>query len=204
LFNLFLEANQIVVVEKLHALAFTDIATSQEILKRQIQLITSSQSSFFSSGSELNNLPFESADPAGARRVSPLKVIHYQTSVRKQERRRAYCRNRSARIKSSPFKCGPLAIEPQSFNSPSSVFTDGTFASSVSENPFLLLDFPDSNTENDADSDIDSVSTPEKVILGTFHSQASKCFPQQTSQIVINDISIPAWPTHYSKVYNLF
>jgi len=32
LFNLFLEANQIVIAEKLHALTFSDIATSRDLL----------------------------------------------------------------------------------------------------------------------------------------------------------------------------
>jgi len=34
LFTLFLEANQIVIAENLHASAFSDIATSRELLKR--------------------------------------------------------------------------------------------------------------------------------------------------------------------------
>jgi len=34
LFNLFLEANQIVIAENLHALFFSDIATSRDLLKR--------------------------------------------------------------------------------------------------------------------------------------------------------------------------
>ena len=36
LFNLILEANQIVVAENLHALAFSDISTSREFLARQL------------------------------------------------------------------------------------------------------------------------------------------------------------------------
>jgi len=83
------------------------------------------------------------ADLAGARRVEPLQVIPSQTSVTKQERRRAYRRNRSPRLKSPLFKCGPPAVEPQSITSPSSAFTDGKSASSDSENPFLLLELPD-------------------------------------------------------------
>ena len=35
-FNLFLKANQIVIAENLHASAFSDIATSQELLRRQL------------------------------------------------------------------------------------------------------------------------------------------------------------------------
>jgi hypothetical protein len=62
-FNLLLEANQIVLTENLHASAFSDIASSRELLRRQLQLITSSQSSILSSGRELNTLPFESAGP---------------------------------------------------------------------------------------------------------------------------------------------
>ena len=34
LFNLFLEANQIVIAEILHALTFSDIATSRDLLQR--------------------------------------------------------------------------------------------------------------------------------------------------------------------------
>ena len=67
LFDLFLEANQIVIVGNLHASAFSGIATSQELLKRQLQLITSSCSSILSPNKELNNLPLESAGFAGAK-----------------------------------------------------------------------------------------------------------------------------------------
>jgi len=54
LFNLFLEANQIVIAENLHVSAFSDIATSRELLRRQLQLITSSQSHILSYGRELS------------------------------------------------------------------------------------------------------------------------------------------------------
>ena len=74
LFTLFLEANQIVIAENLDASAFSDIATSRELLKRQLQLITSSRSTISASSKEVNNLPL-AAGPAGARRVDPLKVI---------------------------------------------------------------------------------------------------------------------------------
>jgi hypothetical protein len=158
--------------------------------------------------------------------VDPLNVIQSPISLTKQERRRAYRCKRYACFKYPPFKCCPPAVEPQSINSPTpSVFTDGEFASSDSENPFLLLEFSNSNSDSDADSDIDSVSNLEKVEImkstlalsvstsvsvhkrfpaKTFHSQASKCSPQQLRQIVINEITIHAWPTHYSKAYNLF
>ena len=79
------------------------------------------------------------------------------------EHRRAYRRKRYARLKSPPFNCGIPAVELQPINSPSSVFADGEFARSDSENPFLLLKFPVSNSDSDADSYIDSVSNPEKV-----------------------------------------
>ena len=146
-------------------------------------------------------------------------------SAAKQERRRAYRCKRYARLKSSPFPCGPPAVEPQYINSPSSAFTYGKFASSDSENLFLLLEFPDSNSDCDADSDIDSISNPEKVGVmksnlalsastslsvckkfstRTFHCQAYKCSPQQSHRILLIEIPIPAWPTHYSKAYNLF
>ena len=59
----------------------------------------------------MNNLPL-AAGLADARRVDSLKVIQSQTSVTKQERRRAYRRKRSARLKSPPFKCAPPAVEP--------------------------------------------------------------------------------------------
>ena len=99
LFNLFLEANQIVLAENLHASAVSDIATSRKLLKRQLQLIKSSRSTILATGREVNNLPFESAGLAGARRVDPLQVIPSQTSVTKQERRRAYRRKCSARLR---------------------------------------------------------------------------------------------------------
>ena len=72
MFNLFLEANQIIVAENLHALTLSDMATSRELLQRQLQLITSLRSTTFASDRELNNLPL-AAGLAGARRVDPLK-----------------------------------------------------------------------------------------------------------------------------------
>ena len=45
-FTLFSEANQIVIVDNLHASAFSDIATSRELLRYQLQLIISPRSVF--------------------------------------------------------------------------------------------------------------------------------------------------------------
>jgi len=56
LFNLFLEANQIVIAENIHALTFFDIATSRELLRRQLQIIASLRSTIMSSGREVNKL----------------------------------------------------------------------------------------------------------------------------------------------------
>ena len=50
LFNLFLEANQIVIAKNLHASAFSDIAKSRALLRHQLQVITSSHSSILYSG----------------------------------------------------------------------------------------------------------------------------------------------------------
>ena len=72
LFNLILEAHEIVVTENLHALTFSDIATSRELLRRQLQLTTSSRSTTLASDREINNLPL-AAGFAGARKVDPLK-----------------------------------------------------------------------------------------------------------------------------------
>ena len=118
---------------------------------------------FLATGTELNNLPL-AVGLAGARKVDPLKGIQSPVSSTKQERRRAYRRKRYARLKFPPFKCGPPAVEPQYILTPSSSFTDGKFASSDSESSFILLELPDSNSDNDADSYIDSVSHPEKVL----------------------------------------
>ena len=96
LFNLFFEANQIVVAENLHASAFSDIATLRELLRRQLQLIASSHSSILSSGT--------------------LEVIQSPKSATKQKRRHAHRRKRSA--------CGPPAVEPRSITSTCSSFTD--------------------------------------------------------------------------------
>ena len=93
--------------------------------------------------------------------MDTLKVI--QSPKQHQERRCAYRCKRYTHLKSFPLKCGPPAVEPQSINSPSSSFTDGKLESSDSENQFLLLEFLYSNSDCDADSDIDSVSNPEKV-----------------------------------------
>jgi len=86
LFNLFLEANWIVIAENLHAVTFSDIATSRELLRRQLQLITSSRSTTLASGREVNNLPLASGLPS-ARRADPLQVIKSPVSLTKHERR---------------------------------------------------------------------------------------------------------------------
>ena len=107
LFNLFLEANQIVIADNLHASTFSEIATWRGLLWRQLLIIASSRSNILTSSREVNNLPFESAGLAVARRVDPLEVIPSPKSATKQERRRAYRRKRSARLQSPQFKCGP-------------------------------------------------------------------------------------------------
>ena len=56
LFNLFLEANQIVIAEKLHASALSDIATFRNLLQRQLQIIKSSRSTILSSGTESHTI----------------------------------------------------------------------------------------------------------------------------------------------------
>jgi hypothetical protein len=80
LFNLFLEANQTVIAVNLHALTFSDIATSRKLLQRQLQLITSLRPTTLASDGEVNNLPL-AAGLAGARRVDPLKVIQQEMHV---------------------------------------------------------------------------------------------------------------------------
>ena len=86
---MFLEANQIVISKNLHASAFYDIATSRDLLQRQLYLVTSLRSTILASGTGMNNLPLKSAGLAGARRVDPLKVIQSSVLLTKQERRRA-------------------------------------------------------------------------------------------------------------------
>ena len=56
-FSLFLEAYQIVIAENLHVLTFSDITTSRDLLKHQLQLITSSRSTILASDREVNNFP---------------------------------------------------------------------------------------------------------------------------------------------------
>ena len=82
---------------------------------------------------ELNNLPFESAGIAGATRVDPLENIQSSISLIKQERRHAYRSKRHVRLISPEFKCGVLAVEPQSITSHSFGFTDCESASSDSD-----------------------------------------------------------------------
>ena len=91
LFNLFLEANQTIAADNLHALTFSYIATSQELLRRHLQLITSLRSTILASGREVNKLPLATG-LAGARRMDLLKVIQSPVSLTKQECRRAYRR----------------------------------------------------------------------------------------------------------------
>jgi hypothetical protein len=130
----------------------------------------------------------------------------------KQERRRAYRRKRSARSKPPQFKCGPPAVEP-----PSSSLTD--YESDFTDNFFLtssklggVIDYndsidsvaaTDSNSDYNAASDINSTTS-----VSTLHQfPARKPFKssiQNSRRIVIQEIYIPVWPTHYSKAYNLF
>ena len=231
LFNLFLEAHQIIVTENLHALTFSDIATSRELLRHQLQLITSSRSATLVSDREVNNLPL-AAGLAGARRVDPLKVIHSPVSLTKQERRRAYRRKRNARLKSHPFKCGPPAVEPPYILPHSSSFTDCESDSLAS---IASVAATNSNCEKvgvtssalpirysssvSVVTKIDSVSNPEKIGVMALVSSASTslstlrkfpprkpftCSLQKSRRLVCQEIHIPAWPTHYSNAYNLF
>ena len=70
-----LEANQIIDVDNLYAFTFSDIATSRELLRHHLQLIT-----FLASGREVNNLPLAEG-LAGARKVDPLIVIQSPVSI---------------------------------------------------------------------------------------------------------------------------
>jgi hypothetical protein len=223
LFNLFLEAHQIIVTENLHALTFSDIATSRELLRHQLQLITSSRSATLVSDREVNNLPL-AAGLAGARRVDPLKVVHSPVSLTRQERRRAYRRKRNARLNSPPFQCGPPAVEPQFINSHSSFLTD--CESDLTDNSFITSSKEGGVT--DFNDSIDTVSNPEKLgvmtstivlsastSVSTVHKfpprqpfkcprQPFKCSFDNSCRLVLQEIAIPAWPTHYSNAYNLF
>ena len=86
-----------------------------------------------------------------------------------------------------------------------------------SENPFLLLEFTDLNSDSDADSDIDAVSNPEKigvinstlVLSASTSVSTSRKFPARKSfknsrHLVLKEIPTPARPTHYSNTYDLF
>jgi len=125
LFNLFLEANQIIGAEKLHASAFPEIVKFQELLERQLRVITFSRSLILFTGRELHNFPLDSAGLSGARRVDPLKVIRSLISATHQVCRHAYKRKRIARH-------GLPAVESRSFNQPSLNFTDCESFSSLS------------------------------------------------------------------------
>ena len=75
LFNLFLEAKQIVIADNLHVSALSDITTSRDLLRRQLQLITSSRSTILASDREVNSLPL-AAGLTGARRVDLLELFN--------------------------------------------------------------------------------------------------------------------------------
>jgi len=150
-----LKANQIILADNLHALAFFLIAIMRTLLRHRRQVITSSRSNILFSDREVNNLPFESAGLPGA-------VISSPKWAKKQERRRAYCRKRSARTNSPQFKCGPAAVEPRSITASSSGFTDCESASSDSETATCNKSLSNSNFDCDDDSDIDSISSSEK------------------------------------------
>ena len=49
-----------------------------------------------------------------------------------------------------------------------------------------------------------SVSVCKRFPAKKFYSQTYNFSPQQPCQIVTNEIIIHAWPTYYSKAYNLF
>jgi len=48
-----------------------------------------------------------------------------------------------------------------------------------------------------------SLSVCKRFPARTFYSEACKCSPHQSRRIVLTEIPIPAWPTHYSLAYNL-
>jgi len=167
----------------------------------------------------VNNLPFESEGLASARRVDPLEVIPSPKSATKQERRRAYCRKRSGRLQSPQFKCGPPAVEPRSTTSPSSGFTNCESASSDSETATCNKSLSNSNFDCEADFDIHSISYSQKVgviylaspikastaasNLNKFPAKKPfKCSVQNSCRMVLKEIPIPTWPTHYSDAYN--
>ena len=83
---------------------------------------------------------------------------------------------------------------------------------------FVATDF---NSEYNAASDIDPVSSSQKSgvttsILSIIASTSVftlqkfparkpfKCFLQHSCRLVLQEIIIPAWPTHYFNAYNLF
>ena len=101
----------------MHVLAFSDIATSRELLRRQFQLITFSRSSILSSGT------YEViSSPKSATKQERRCTYRRKRSVRLNFPQFTYRRKRSARPNFPQFKCGPRAVEPRS--SPSSSFTD--------------------------------------------------------------------------------
>jgi len=190
LFNLFLEANQIVIAENLHASTFSGIATSRELLKRQLQLITSSRSIILASGTEIDSLPL-AVGLAGARRVDPLQVIISPVSLTKQERRCAYdCEsdfNDNSFLTSSTKEVGNMDFNDS---------IDSVVAT-------------DSNSDYDDASDVDPISSFEKcgiptsvltitastsvLTLRKFPARIPfKCSIQNSRHLVLKEIPIPA------------
>ena len=143
---------------------------------------------------------------------------------------RTYRRKRSARFKSPSFKWGPPAVEPSSFSFTNceSHFTDNFILTSSKEGG--VIDFndsidsvaaTDSNSDNNAASIINSISSSEKFELTTLvlsitastsvftlHKLSArkpfKCSIQNSHRMVLKEIPIPLWPIHYSNAYDLF
>ena len=108
-----MRANQIVIAENSHASVFSHIATSRELLRRQLGIIKSSRPTILASGREVNNLPL-AARLAGVRRVDPLTVIPSQTSVTIQELRRVIVVNVLHVSNILHLNVVPPGVEPRS------------------------------------------------------------------------------------------
>ena len=69
----------------------------------------------------------------------------------------------------------------------------------------------DSNSDYNVASDIDPISSSEKSGITTSVQSITstirkpfKCFIQNSRHLLLKEIPIPTWPTHYSNAYNLF
>jgi len=202
-------------------------------LNVNFRLFTSSLSTILASGREVNNSPLAAGVAGARRVDPFEVIQSSVSLTKQQRRRaydlkRSAC-IKSPPFKCVPSAVEPQYFNSHSssFTDCESNFTDNLFLTSCKEGG--VIDFndsidsvaaTDSNSDYNAASDVDTIHFYEKfgvttsVLSITASTSVSalhkfparkpfKCSIQNSCRIVLKEILIPTWPTHYSNAYNL-